>query len=160
MNVLAYHLTWTCYGQWLQGDARGYVDRTCRTPGTPYRHNEPRYYNASANRMEESPVWLSDPQRKAATAAVRSTCDFRRWALRAVNVQPDHAHVVVEAPGVTGKIVRRLLKGWATRSLKPGDPTRRRFWTKGGKVELIRDARRLAEVIDYVNHQPFPRVDA
>ena len=57
---LAYHLSWTCYGQWLQGDVRGYVDRQHRTPGEPYAHNQPQFYNASANRMKEPPVWLTE----------------------------------------------------------------------------------------------------
>jgi len=159
MAILAYHLTWTCYGQWLHGDARGYVDRHHRTPGTPYEHNHPDRYNAAANRMKAEAVWLSDSQRKIIGRAIREGCRYCRWTLVEQNVQPDHVHVIVEAPSVTGKYARKFLKAWATRRLGAESGGRRRWWTKGGKVEVIRDAIRLQQAVVYVREQPFPRVE-
>jgi REP element-mobilizing transposase RayT len=156
---LAYHLTWTCYGQWLHGDARGYVDAHHRTLGEPYVHGGGRLYNVSFNRMAESPCWLGEEERRAVTAALHAACRFRGWSLLAVNVQPDHVHVAVEAPGITGKRAMALLKGRATRLLRQGG-ARERWWTEGGKVELVRDAAHLATVVAYVNRQPFARIDA
>jgi REP element-mobilizing transposase RayT len=154
---LAYHLTWTCYGQWLHGDTRGYVDDEHRTPGTPYVHNDPQLYNASFNRMAEPPCWLTDEQRAIADAALREACEFRRWPLKAVNVQPDHVHLIVQVFDKTGKDVMSRLKGRATQCLNE-KAMRRTWWTEGGKVELVHDERQLAIVIEYVNDQRFPKV--
>jgi len=155
---LAYHLIWTCYGQWLHGDARGYVDDEHRTPGDPYPHNDPELYNASFNRMTEAPCWMTDEQRALADAVLREACAFRRWPLFNVNVQPDHVHAVVQVFTMTGKDAMSRLKGRATHCLGERFPPRRNWWTEGGKVELVRDEGQLAQVIEYVNSQRFPRV--
>ncbi len=159
MAILAYHLTWTCYGQWLHGDARGYVDRRHRTPGTPYEHNHPEQYNAAANRMKEGAVWLSDSQRATASRAIREACRHCDWRLVEQNVQPDHVHVLVAAPGVTGKYARKFLKAWATRRLGAQTPGRKHWWTDGGKVEVIQNAIRLQQAVVYVRTQRFQRVE-
>ena len=154
---LAYLLTWTCYGQWLHGDVRGYVNREHRTPGAPFPYDHPGLMSASANRMAESPCRLDDACRRAVEATLHEACARRGWLLSAVNVQPDHVHVVVRAPGRTGKRAMQQLKDRATRCLRSRVPDRRRWWTEGGKVDLIFDERHLAKAIDYVtNGQPVP----
>jgi REP element-mobilizing transposase RayT len=156
--ALAYHLIWTCYGQWLHGDVRGYVDNEHRTPGAPYPHNDPQLYNASFNRLAEPPCWLTEEQRVIADAALREACEFRRWPLKAVNVQPDHVHVVVQVFNMTGKDVMSRLKARATRCLHEKAPPRQTWWTEGGKVELVHDEVQLAAAVEYVNNQRFPKV--
>ena len=117
-----YHITWTCYGQWLHGDARGYVDDRHRTPGEPYAYGHPDYYNTDFNRMKEEPCWLGDEQRLRAEAAIEEACSFRGWNLMAVNVQPDHVHVAVEARETDGVRARQVLKDRSTRALKAAYP--------------------------------------
>jgi REP element-mobilizing transposase RayT len=157
---IAYHVIWTCYGQWLHGDARGSVDRSTNIPGTPYAPADPQRRSAAANRMAEATCWLTDDQRRIATRALREACEFRGWRLEAVNVQPDHTHVVVQAEGVTGIEVRRILKGRSTTWLHEQVGGRRTWWTEGGKTEHIRDGRHLVQAIAYVNDQRFPKVEA
>ena len=155
-----YHLTWTCYGQWLHGDERGYVDRKHRTPGEPYPEGNLQYYNAASNRMTEAACWLTDDERRIASRALREACDFRGWVLWAVNVQPDHVHVLVEARETSGKRARQVLKDRATRGLEAEGRRRQHWWTEGGKVDVIRRERQLQEVLDYINErQPFARID-
>jgi REP element-mobilizing transposase RayT len=158
---LAYHISWTCYGQWLHGDRRGFVDRQHHTPGEPYIYDDPHRLNAAANRLAEPPCQLTDAQRRATQEAIREACAFRNWELSAVNAQPDHVHVVLRAPDHTGKQVRSRLKDRATRALKDANGRgRTHWWTEGGKVEPILDRRRLQQAVDYVsNRQPFPRVE-
>ena len=153
-----YHLTWTCYGQWLPGDDRGWVDVGHRTPGAPYEPADPRFRTAAANRMTETACWLADAQRAAAEEAVEEACTFRGWRLLSVNAQPDHVHVVVDAPEVDGKRVRHVLKDRATRALQGTEECRRHWWTEGGKIERVRDDAHLRNVLAYVERQPFPRV--
>ena len=156
---LAYHLIWTCYGQWLHGDSRGYVDQQHRNVGEPYPANDPRRYNAAANRMAEDPVWLADAQRSRATAAIREVCTHRGWRLITVNVQPDHTHVAVTAAGVTGKVAMERIKSWASMQLNRAFARRSRWWTVGGKVELVLSEAQLSEVVAYIENQRFPRVE-
>jgi REP element-mobilizing transposase RayT len=155
---LAYHITWTCYGQWLQGDPRGYVDRQHHTPGEPYVFKNVQHYNASANRMTEPPCWLTDDQRRCAAADVAEACIHRKWRLDRVNVQPDHVHVVVAAGDILGRVVRERLKSWASMQLNRTFPRRQHWWTDGGKVEPIYHEARLIEACEYVDNQRFPRI--
>jgi REP element-mobilizing transposase RayT len=109
--------------------------------------------------MKEGAVWLSTSQRATASRAIREGCQYCGWRLVEQNVQPDHVHVIVEAPSVTGKYARKFLKAWATRRLGAESGGRRRWWTKGGKVEVIRDTIRLQQAAAYVREQPFPQVE-
>jgi REP element-mobilizing transposase RayT len=156
---LAYHLAWTCYGQWLHGDPRGYVDKRHRNVGEPYPAGDPRLYNAAANRMAGESVWLEDAQRSRATAAIREVCVHRAWPLITVNVQPDHVHVAVRAPGVTGKAAMERIKSWASMQLNLAFARRSRWWTVGGKVELVMSEAELRDVAEYIENQRFPRVE-
>ena len=155
-----YHLTWTCYGQWLHGDAHGSVDREHRTPGTPYAPADGRSCNAEANRMTEPACWLTDRQRVVVESALREACEFRGWRLMAVNAQPDHVHVVVEAPETDGKRVRQVLKDRSARALGGADAGRRHWWTEGGKVDRIRSTTHLRQAVEYVEgKQHFAAVE-
>lgn len=154
-----YHLSWTCYGQWLHGDVRGYVDHKHNVPGEPYEHDNPLFLNADANRMTEAACWLTDEQRRTAQGAIAEACAFRRWRLYAVNVQPDHSHVAVSSEEARGVRARQILKDRATRALREVDNSRRHWWTEGGKVEVVTNEVHLATVIDYIeNKQKFPKV--
>ena len=157
---IAYHLTWTCYGQWLPGDARGFVDREHRTPDSPYAEPDLRLYTASANRMAEHACWLSDRHRAVAQAALEEACQHRGWTLEEVNVQPDHVHLALRAPPLTGKRAMEALKSWATMCLNRAFPRRNRWWTKGGKVELIYNEAHLRSVTAYIRRQRFRVVEA
>jgi len=159
-DPIAYHVSWTCYGQWLHGDVRGFVDRRHHTPGEPYPYNVPQWVADAANRMSETPCWLTEAERRIADHAIREACAFREWCLHALNVQPDHVHAVVGAGACPGADVRTRLKDRATRALKAaGTQGRTHWWTDGGKVEVLVDERRLHEAIEYVNHrQPHPKV--
>jgi len=158
MGVLAYHLTWTCYGQWLPGDVRGYVDRNHRVPGSPYADGDPHRRNAAANALREPACWLEPPQRRLAAEGIREACRKQSWRLLALNVQPDHVHILVDAQNVGGRHAIRVLKAFATRRLRKVFPARRRWWTKGGKVEPVLTERHLAQVTRYIEHQPYPPV--
>jgi REP element-mobilizing transposase RayT len=154
-----YHITWTCYGQWLHGDTRGYIDSEHRTPGTPYEHNDPMRFNAAAVRMSDPACWLTDDQRRTTEAAIAEACTFRGWRLWTVNAQPDHVHVVVDAPEIDGKRVRHVLKDRATRALRGTQAAREHWWTEGGKIDRIASLRYLRAAVDYVNYkQPHSQV--
>jgi REP element-mobilizing transposase RayT len=109
---LAYFLTWSTYGAWLPGDARGWIE---------YRHGwklpDPIRELEAAARMTEDACRLTPEQRAIVEAQVAETCRFRGWELFAVNCRSNHIHVVVAADRHP-KIVRNHLKAWCTRRLK------------------------------------------
>lgn len=109
---LAYFLTWSTYGTWLPGDARGWIE---------YRHGwqlpDPVRELEAAARMTEDACRLTLEQRAIVEAQVAETCRFRGWELFAVNCRSNHIHVVVAADRHP-KIVRNQLKAWCTRRLK------------------------------------------
>jgi REP element-mobilizing transposase RayT len=156
--ALAYHLIWTCYGQWLPGDTRGSVPRDDHVPGTPYAPADTRLQNVAANAMAETRCWLADDQRRLAAEGIREACRTQGWGLPALNVQPDHVHALLDVQDVPASHAMRVLKTFATRRLREVCPDRRRWWTKGGKVEPVGDQRHMEAVKRYIAHQPFEAV--
>src|SRR5262245_66255736 len=91
MAVLAYHLTWTTYGTWLHGDARGWV----KWGEWGIKPADPEQERAARTRMAEAAVVLTDAQRALVEQTVRDHCRIRSWLLHAVNGRWNHIHVVV-----------------------------------------------------------------
>jgi REP element-mobilizing transposase RayT len=114
---LAYFLTWTTYGTWLPGDARGWVDKQQSGPEVPYQAPDPQRERAAKARMKESPVILTPRAREVVEAALRETCSYRGWTVHALSVRTNHVHIVVTAPDLTPGWVMRTLKAYATRAL-------------------------------------------
>src|SRR4051794_6620480 len=85
---LGYLLTWTTYGTWLPGDARGWVDgRTHELHPSP----DPERERQGRERMREEAITLTPDQRNLVTTTIHDHCRIRRWELHAVNVRSNHA---------------------------------------------------------------------
>jgi REP element-mobilizing transposase RayT len=154
MDLLAYHLTWTTYGTWLHGDARGWV--ASRVPGI--QEPDPERESTARGRMAEAAVVLTPAQREVVERTVREHCRIRGWVIHALNVRSNHVHVVVTA-GSRGEEVMHQFKAWAARMLSDAaglsgvvarKAGRRRWWTEHGSVKLIRDHAYLDNAIQYV----------
>lgn len=135
----AYFLTWTTYGAWLHGDARGSVDddhSAYRTPLAPARERRTARMQA---RMRHDAVILSPADRTIVEGAIRAHCDHREWWLGAVNARSNHVHCVVAAPGVRPEQVVGQLKSWATRPLREhgGFPKGQRIWTREASTRYL-----------------------
>ena len=63
MPALAYHLTWTTYGTWLPGDARGWV----KWGEVGVKLPDPQQERDARRRMVESAVVLTDDQRPSSS---------------------------------------------------------------------------------------------
>lgn len=103
---IAYFLTWSTYGTWLPGDARGWVE---------YRHGfqlpDPILELECAARMTEDACRLAPHQRERIHKQVAETCEHKQWLLHAVNCRTNHLHVVLSSPAHP-KIIREQLKAW------------------------------------------------
>lgn len=172
MNVTpALFLTWSTYGTWLPGDARGW---------TEYRGGwqlpDPILELESKAKMTEEACLLDKEQRRIVEQQIAETCEHRGWHLHAVNCRSNHIHVVVLAADVKPKKVRIDLKAWATRCLKNleakrqsarqlarrvsedvpessltlrANVIRENWWTERGSIRFINDDDSLLAAIDY-----------
>ncbi len=159
-------ITWTTYGSWLPGDARGFVGNIREPdgtqvihniPGTPYDADMPNLKRWVEAQMKGQPISLDRNQAEAMVAQYLETCRIRRWNLEAASVMYNHTHVLV---GVFGdpdpEAILNLFKSWATRALKKLGPLPQNgdWWTTGGSKRKIADT--PAAVIYVVKKQPNP----
>ena len=141
-------ITWTTYGTWLPGDARGWRSRK-RGHQLPDAILEAR---CEAILISE-PVLLRTADRVAVEAACAKHCNFRGWTLHAVNARTNHVHVVVSAYAKP-QVVRDQLKANCTQAIRAQtDPLNcERTWTKGGDCQVLFDEDDLFDAIDYVKN--------
>src|SRR5205823_3549622 len=127
-DPLAYHITWTTYGTWLPGDARGWVK-----DGEPPAlcEGDPGLEAGMRARMTDDAVVLSDAQRELVEATIRGVVEYRKWGLHALNVRTNHVHLVVTAD-VHPDTVMEQLKAWCSRRLSEQLGRKRKWWTEHG----------------------------
>ena len=145
--AIAIFTTWTTYGTWLPGDARGWFNNVgLQLPN----------FNQQLNallRMSTSALILDLEQRQTIEETIQTHCIFRQWQLLAVNCRTNHVHVLVSAADISIEVPRMQFKAWATRKLKHLSPGRKKWWTEGGWDVFIDDEASLARVIEYIQNQ-------
>jgi hypothetical protein len=112
---LAYLITFRCYGTWLHGDDRGSVDREHNRYKAPYALANQNRNQHNRNLLKSEPVVLDAARRASTENAIRETCKYRKWALQAVSVRTNHAHVVVSIGEKKPQAALNALKANATR---------------------------------------------
>ncbi len=144
-DPIAFFLTWTTYGSWLPGDARGWSDKhgAVRAPS-------PRLASLAASQLSGKVFTLTPRQQQLVVDTVRRHCSLRHWTLHAIACRPQHVHVVVAACGQDPVAISRELKGWTARALGGGVPSQSRVWTRGCSRRWVYDERGLDAVVTYV----------
>lgn len=143
--AIAYFSTWTTYGTWLPGDARGWY---CRQAGFMDPDSEEK--SLAQRTMAETPLILDAAQRKIVEEVIEEHCQVRKWMLHAVNCRSNHVHVAVTAVNVPLERPREQFKMWATRRLKETCPGRMHWWTRRGWDLFVDDERQLSEIVRYI----------
>ena len=82
---LAYFITFTAYGTWLPGDERGLVDYKTAAPDAPIQPPDAERYQQARNQLKHPVVKLSEELRQVVMQTVKEVCEYRGWALLAVN---------------------------------------------------------------------------
>lgn len=154
-DPIALFFTWSTYGTWLPGDARGWIEyrKGYRLP------DRIRELEAKA-RMVEAACRLNAEQRQEVHLQVAETCTRRGWTLHAVNCRSNHIHIVASA-SASPKFMRSHLKSWCTRrlldhqerSLVPVDSRRENWWADRGSIRWIFSEANLEAAILYVLEQ-------
>lgn len=154
--------TWTCYGQWLPGDPRGYVSNTLteegyrakrNAPGTAYDRDE-RATHQRAKALQKYPTtWLTAELAVVAAEAIIAAAIDREWVILRAAVMSNHIHVVVAECPDNGSAVRRVLKGVSQAKLNEhiGKPCS--WWTRGGSDLYLHGERAILAAISYVARQ-------
>ena len=151
---LAFLLTWTTYGSWFHGDARGSMDRQAK--GLPSDGVEPNKARAWYERslMASKPVLLDSRSRPIVDSAIRALCERRDWHLSALNVRTNHVHAVVAA-AVDPARVLSACKAAGTLSLVEAGSLAQdgRLWTRHGSTRWLWTEADVAAASDYVMNQ-------
>lgn len=154
---LAYLLTWTTYGTWLPGDARGWVHHGEGGPHVPYRAPDAARQQRARSRMKGDPVRLNAARRQIVEASIRESYRLRGWPVHALTVRSNHVHLVVTAGDRRPEFVMTHLKAWASRWLneRTAGPRPLRWWTRHGSTRYINFEAGPARAIRYVSsHGP------
>jgi REP element-mobilizing transposase RayT len=149
---LAQLITFRSYGTWLHGDDRGSVDRSHNRYKAPYASPNPNRYQHNKNLLKGEAVILDVSQRSSVESAIRQTCVFRKWLLRALSVRTNHVHVVVSIGEKKPELALNAFKANATRQMRQDDcwqHERSRWVDKGSKRNLWNE-RSIERAIDYV----------
>jgi REP element-mobilizing transposase RayT len=145
-DPLAYFITWTVYGTFLQGDSRWWSHR--RQGKTK---PQPRLEQWHRHRLKHDVLLLTAEQRPIVETEICRLCDFRGWHLWTANPRTNHIHVVVTAALHSGTQVRDQLKANCTRVLRERYPIfkDRPVWSVGGDWKGINAEDDLEAVVEY-----------
>ncbi|HEV7474821.1 MAG TPA: transposase [Pyrinomonadaceae bacterium] len=148
---LAYFISFRAYGTWLHGDKRGSIDRFHNCYRAPFIPPNDKWHRYNEQRLRAEPLILEAKHRKSIEAAIRETCDLRKWLLYAINVRTNHVHTVVSANRRAG-LVLNAFKANATRQLRQDSLWPYAFspWADKGSKRRLWNERSVARAIDYV----------
>ena len=145
-KTLGYHITWTTYGTWLQGDKRRYVK-----DGEILPANE-ALLQANKNVQVQEAVRLSNIQKETVRQAILREAVMQKQRIYALSVQSNHIHLVAEyTPQPIEKIVA-YYKNAGRLALKTVGCDGK-VWTAGYDKRFCFDKETLERKIRYVqNH--------
>jgi REP element-mobilizing transposase RayT len=162
MPTFALLETWTCFGQWLPGDKRGYVSNTYEGPGyrpkrnqwgTPSDRGDTATYQRARQLQRNPTVFLNIDQARVAAQAMIDAAQQRGWIILQGAVMANHVHVVVTDCPDDGPAVRRILKGTSQAALSRFAGKLGKWWTTGGSDRYKHGESAIAAAIKYVDEQ-------
>jgi REP element-mobilizing transposase RayT len=149
---LAYFISFRTYGTWLHGDRRGSIDRFHNRYNSPYKPTDDFWHRRNMRVLKREPLILNATKRRTVEAAIRETCDVRKWCLSAINVRTNHVHTVVTAANKEPSLVLNAFKANATRKLREAGlwPHNYSPWADKGSKRRLWNERSVARAVDYV----------
>jgi REP element-mobilizing transposase RayT len=149
---LAHLITFRCYGTWLHGDDRGSIDRQHNRYKAPYANPNQKRSRHNEQMLKSEPVLLDSSRRASVEKAIRETCEYRKWALQAVQVRTNHAHIVVSIGAGKPTLALGAFKANSTRQMRQDGcwPFTYSPWVDKGSCRYLWDERSVERAIDYV----------
>lgn len=133
-------LTWTTYGTWLLGDARGWVDQGIVFPAAPH------IQLADRRRLKHPPFLFPPMQQSAAVEFCTSAMKSLGTAPLALHIGSWHVHIVIPYLHVPLPAIVKTVKDGIRRGLDH----RRPIWTDGYDRRFCFDYASLQNRVDYV----------
>jgi REP element-mobilizing transposase RayT len=150
-------ITSTTYGNWLPGDARGYVSEHNQY-GTPFDAPSAKLELSARESMKESTVLFDAEHANAILERWQNTVGELDGHLIVVAVMRNHFHLVgIFAGRVTKAKLLQFFKGRASRALNQRFG-KRTWWTDSGSVRYSFDESAFRARIEYVKRQESPLV--
>jgi REP element-mobilizing transposase RayT len=148
---LAYLITFSTYGTWLHGEARGSVDDEHNVFDTPWLPPDPEQYRADRAKMTQDVYQLDAARRVVVCQAIVEECQFRQWVMLAAHVRSNHVHLVVRTDASPESVMTKC-KAHASRRLNLAgfDRPDRKRWTAHGSTRYLWRADAVAAAVDYV----------
>ena len=147
----------TTYGNWLPGDARGYVDEH-NEYGTPFDRPSPALERSAKAQMTESTVFFDIEHAKTLIECWQTCAAELAGTLIVAAIMSNHFHFVAVFPGKIEKAkLLQSFKGRASRALNQAFG-KRRWWTDSGSVRYSFDESAFRARIEYVKKQKNPLV--
>ena len=163
VDPLAYFITFTTYGTWLQGREQGSVDRRHNTPGAPYLSADPELEAEHRAALKQPEYRLDDDRREVVLKTIREVSRHRGWKLWAVHVRTNHVHIIVGGSANPDKMMVDF-KAWCSRRVREtlGEPNGRERWIEHGSTRYLWTEETLRAKIEYVLNgqgEPMARFD-
>jgi REP element-mobilizing transposase RayT len=160
---LAYFITFTTYGTWLNGRASGSVDREHNVPGAPFLAPDQEKEARQRGKLRQPSYLLDGARLQVVLRTILEVARHRQWRIWAVHVRTNHVHVIVTAAARPEKVMSDL-KAWASRRLREAsaEDADRDRWTQHGSTRYIWNDQMLAEKTVYVleeQGEPMARFD-
>jgi REP element-mobilizing transposase RayT len=148
IDPIAFLITFRTYGTWIHGDERGSFHR--QGPGKAVEPN-PSLQKSDLAQLKHPPVTFNTAQRAAVESAIREVCQFRKYALYALNVRTNHVHCVV-ATGDTPEKAMTSFKSYVTRRLRDENLFHPDavIWSRHGSTLYLWSENEVERALDYV----------
>ena len=164
-DSFAWLITWTTYGSWLPGDARGHVSpvlladgrfqaRT-NTPGIEWAKGDERTRKRARELQRFPSVRLGCDEALLTAESIVEAARTRNWSVLRGAVMATHVHVVLQDGGADKSAISRVLKGVSQARLNERFGKNPRWWTHGGSDRGLRGAQAVAAGVEYVKNQDY-----
>ena len=134
----AYFITFSTYGSWVHGDARGSVNRKQNKFDTPKIKPNAQYAKKMHERQKHKQFLLNETKRDTVLQSIVEATQYYNWYLYAAHVRSNHVHILLRTEE-SSKTVAPKIKSFATKLLKKhhADIPDQKFWTRGKCARCI-----------------------
>ena len=147
-RVIAYMVTWTTYGSWLQGDKRGYVKNG------EILNKDKSLQEKCRKMMKSHELKLNRRQQQIAKNAIIDKANSISQAVYAIAVCSNHVHLILENTKMPIGMTVSQYKNAARIAIKK-EGVDSKLWTRGFDKRYCFDEVELENKIGYVekHHQ-------
>ena len=143
-KFIAYMVTWTTYGSWLQGDERGYIKDGERLEPNP------NLKQSNLSSLNQQIIKLTPQQKCTARDAIVDEAKRINHKIYAIAVCTNHIHLIAENNYTPIYQAVKRYKNVATAALKQTG-LNTKIWTRGFDKRYCFTEKELTNRIEYVN---------